>query len=139
MSDAPRNSAAGIRTLADMCLRAGVEELEAGRAGWSVRLRIDLQAGAAPLAPSAERLDAAPVGPAPQLSQWVGVFHRAAESDADSLALEGQTVREGDAIAVIVAMQLQHEVRAERDGTLIRFLVEDGAPVEYGQPLVELA
>lgn len=132
-------SAVGIRALADLCLRSGVEELDASHNSWSVRLRLDLHAGvltgiqqpADPLVTTS--------GPATQVSQWVGVFHRAQEHDADALAVEGRPVREGDVVAVLVAMQLQHEIRAERDGVLVRFLVADGAPVEYGQPLLELA
>ncbi len=132
-------SAAGIRTLADLCLRSGVEELAASHDTWSVRLRLDLQAGTvAATKGSAEPVEAAG-GPTTQVSQWVGVFHRAPEHDAEVLAVEGRPVREGDVLAVLVAMQIQHEIRAERDGTLIRFLVGDGAPVEYGQPLLELA
>ncbi|HVC81711.1 MAG TPA: biotin/lipoyl-containing protein [Chloroflexota bacterium] len=132
-------SAAGIRALADLCSRSGVEELHASHDTWSVRLRLDLQAGAiAGTQHPAEPLEATG-GPATQVSQWVGVFHRAQEHDADALAIEGRPVREGDVVAVLVAMQLQHEIRAERDGILVRFLVADGAPVEYGQPLLELA
>jgi acetyl-CoA carboxylase biotin carboxyl carrier protein len=40
---------------------------------------------------------------------------------------------------VVVAMQLQNDVRADFDGTILRFLVEDGGAVEYGQPLLEIA
>lgn len=132
-------SAAGLRALADLCLRSGVEELDASHDTWSVRLRLDLHAG--PIAGTqepGEPLEATD-GPTTQVSQWVGVFHRAPEHGADALAIEGRSVREGDMVAVLVAMQLQHEIRAERDGILVRFLVGDGAPVEYGQPLLELA
>jgi len=139
MTQARVPSAAGIRTLADLCLRSGIEELDASNEGWSVRLRLDLQVGTISDANGSAPEEEAPTGPMVQVSQWVGVFHRAAEHDAEALAQEGRPVREGDPLAVLVAMQLQHEIRAERDGILVRFLVEDGAPVEYGQELLELA
>jgi len=127
----------GIRALADLCQRSGVEELEAEHEGWSVRLRLDPQAMPSPVSPPS-RPDTEPSnGPHVQLSQWVGVFHRTAEQGADPLAREGQHVREGDIIGVVVAMQLQSDVRAEREGEIGRFLVDDGGPVEYGQPLLE--
>jgi acetyl-CoA carboxylase biotin carboxyl carrier protein len=73
------------------------------------------------------------------VSQWVGVFHRAADAGARSYVEEGQSVTEGDIVGVIAAMQLQHEVHVERGGTLERFLVQDGTAIEYGQPLLEIS
>jgi acetyl-CoA carboxylase biotin carboxyl carrier protein len=129
----------GIRALADLCRRSGVEELEAEHEGWSVRLRLDPHAVPPTVSPPS-RLDSEPSGgPHVQLSQWVGVFHRTAEQGADPLAREGQHVREGDIVGVVVAMQLQSDVRAEREGEIGRFLVDDGGAVEYGQPLLELS
>jgi biotin carboxyl carrier protein len=131
-------SAAGIRALADLCMHSGVESLEAAHQGWSVRLNLDLGLAPNPRGGSAAA-DAEPVaGPITQLSKWVGVFHRAAEQGAEPPAREGKHVREGDIVGVIIAMQLQSDVRAERDGVIGRFLVEDGGAVEYGQPLLEI-
>jgi biotin carboxyl carrier protein len=131
-------SAAGIRALADLCTRSGVESLEAAHLGWSVRLHLDLRS-TPPSSAGAPPADSAAAGPTTQLSQWVGVFHRAVEQGADPLAREGKHVREGDLLGVVIAMQLQSDVRAEREGIISRFLVEDGGAVEYGQPLLELA
>jgi acetyl-CoA carboxylase biotin carboxyl carrier protein len=131
-------SAAGIRALADLCLRSGVESLEAAHQGWSVRLNLDLRAAPNPRGGSTPTESAPAAGPATQFSQWVGVFHRAAEQGAEPLAREGKQVREGDIVGVIIAMQLQSDVRAERDGVIGRFLVEDGGAVEYGQPLLDI-
>jgi acetyl-CoA carboxylase biotin carboxyl carrier protein len=55
------------------------------------------------------------------------------------LADVGQTVRAGQTIAVVEVMKTYHGVAVPRDGTLTAFLVEDGAFVEYGQPLARLA
>ncbi len=132
-------SVEGIHTLADLCRRAGVEELEADNGQWFVRLRLDNTVPAATALPQSLAEHGEPDGPYIQLSQWVGIFHRTAESGGEVLAREHQRVREGQVVAVISAMQLQHEIRAEREGALARFLVEDDSPVEYGQPLLELA
>jgi acetyl-CoA carboxylase biotin carboxyl carrier protein len=132
-------STAGVRALAELCRQAGVEELQASDGAWSVRLRLDasaLQTGEAPaqLADPPE-----PEGPYVFISQWVGVFHRSAEAGVPQYVEEGQSVGEGDIVGVIAAMQLQHEVRVDRAGTLQRFLVQDGTAVEFGQPLLEIS
>jgi acetyl-CoA carboxylase biotin carboxyl carrier protein len=129
----------GVRALADLCWRAGVHELEASAGPWSVRLQFDVST-TAPLAAPPEAPTPAP--PAEQLhvlrSEWVGLFHRGIDPDAQPLVLEGQQVREGDVVGLIEAMQLLHEQRADREGTIVRFLLEDNDPVEYGQPILEL-
>jgi acetyl-CoA carboxylase biotin carboxyl carrier protein len=122
-----------------MCRQAGVEEIDAGDGSWSIRLKLDLTAnevGAVALFP-VEAVE--PDGPYTFLSQWVGVFHRAAEAGAPSYVEEGQFVDEGDIVGVIAAMQLQHEVRVNRAGKLERFLIHDSTAVEYGQPMLELS
>lgn len=136
-------SVEGVRTLAHLCQQAGVEVLEATDGRWSIRLRIDLSLSIAASAAQVEA-DAGQAagagGPYRLLSQWVGVFHRDAvtEDGGEHYARPGQRVEEGDVLGMVEAMQLQHEVKAEHAGTLARFLVEDGTPVEYGQPLAEI-
>ena len=132
-------STAGIRALANLCVRAGVEELEAADGSWSVRIRLDLAASGAQAPHRADEAHEDESGPHVMLSQWVGVFHRAAESGSPSIAEEGQVVEEGELVGVIAAMQLQHEVRSDRAGVLQRFLVQDRTAVEYGQPLLEIS
>jgi acetyl-CoA carboxylase biotin carboxyl carrier protein len=129
-------SVEGIHTLAQLCQRARVEELEATDGRWSIRLKLDLTLVAAQ-PPAAEPSSAAEAGgPHLLISQWVGVFHRVPEGEP--YAQVGRHVDTGDVLGVVVAMQLQHEVPADRSGRLLRFLVEDGMPVEYGQPLAEI-
>ncbi len=131
-------SMTGIRALADLCLQAGVEEIEAASGSWSVRLKLDLTGvGEAGQLPD-ELLPEESAGPHVMLSQWVGVFHRAAESGAAAYVEEGQLVAEGEIVGVVAAMQLQHEVLTDRAGVLRRFLVQDRTAVEYGQPLLEI-
>jgi len=129
----------GVRALALLCQQAGVHELEASDGDWSVRLTLDL-AAARPLgddspAPSGSEED---IGPFVLHSDWVGVFRRALYTDGESMVQEGQHVQEGEVVGLIEAMQLMHEQRSDRSAVLERFLVDDGAAVEYGQPLAEL-
>lgn len=137
--DPQRPSLEGIRALAELCRRSGVHELEASAGAWSVRLLLDFQAAAElPEAPGLP-LDATEAEqPHVLRSAWVGAFHRCLDPEGPPLAHEGQLVREGDVIGLIEAMQLLHEQRADRDGVIARFLLEENAPVEYGQPLAEI-
>lgn len=63
----------------------------------------------------------------------VGVFHEAAPPVA-----VGQAVRAGDVLGAIEALALRNEVRAPLDGSVVSISVEDGQPVEYGQPMFTL-
>lgn len=128
----------GVRALADLCLRAGVEELEAESGSWSVRLKLDLSVSGSEARHLAEGAPEDAGGVYVLLSQWVGVFHRAAESGTAFFVEEGQSVEEGSIVGVVAAMQLQHEVLIDRPGVLRRFLVQDRTAVEYGQPLLEI-
>src|SRR5437879_5610679 len=119
-------SADGVRALADLCRDHGVDEIEATDGVWSVRLRLDRSALRDDVPQEHAELTADPGAPYVLLSQWVGVFHRAADAGARSYVEEGQTVAEGDIVGVIAAMQLQLEVRIDRSGSLGRFLVQDG-------------
>jgi acetyl-CoA carboxylase biotin carboxyl carrier protein len=127
-----------IRSLAELCRREGVEELEAEDGAWTIRLQIDLTTPLAPRAVGVAEADHTTDEPFVQYSQWVGVFHRAAVVGMAPYVREGQPINQGDVVGVIIAMQLQHEVTAARSGALLRFLIEDGSAVEYGQPLLEI-
>ena len=72
------------------------------------------------------------------LSRYVGIFQNARLGSETPLAKLGEEVREGSVVGVIRVMNLEHGVIAECDGKILEFLVEDGQPVEYGQPLVRL-
>ncbi len=71
-------------------------------------------------------------------SPQVGTFYLSAEPESEPFLHEGDVVEEGQVIGLIEAMKLISEVEAEVGGTVRRILVEDGQPVEYGQPLFEL-
>jgi acetyl-CoA carboxylase biotin carboxyl carrier protein len=83
-------------------------------------------------APAAEA--AAPTGHVVK-SPMVGTFYRAAAPGAAPFVDVGSTVKEGDTLCIIEAMKLLNEIDADASGVIQQILVENGQPVEYGQPL----
>jgi acetyl-CoA carboxylase biotin carboxyl carrier protein len=68
-------------------------------------------------------------------SPMVGTFYRSATPGAKPFVEIGQSVKSGETICIIEAMKLLNEIEADRDGSIKEILVENGEPVEYGQPL----
>ena len=68
-------------------------------------------------------------------SPMVGTFYRASSPGAKPLVEIGQSVSEGDRLCIIEAMKLMNEIEADAAGVIKAILVENGEPVEYGQPL----
>ena len=68
-------------------------------------------------------------------SPMVGTFYRAASPDADPFIEVGSTVKVGDRLCIIEAMKLLNEIESEYAGTVKAILVDNGQPVEYGEPL----
>jgi len=69
-------------------------------------------------------------------SPMVGTFYRAASPDAESFVHEGDKVTPDTVICIIEAMKVMNEIKAEVEGEVIKFLVENGESVEYGQPIM---
>jgi acetyl-CoA carboxylase biotin carboxyl carrier protein len=91
----------------------------------------------APAAAAAPATSADPAShPGAVTSPMVGTVYLAPEPGAAAFVTVGQQVREGDTILIIEAMKTMNQIPAPRSGKLTRLLVEDGAPVEYGAPLV---
>ena len=65
----------------------------------------------------------------------VGTFYRSASPDAKPFVEVGQTIKEGQTICIIEAMKLMNEIPSDAGGTVAKIFVENGQPVEYGQPL----
>ena len=65
----------------------------------------------------------------------VGTFYRSPSPDAKAFVEVGQTVKEGQTICIIEAMKLMNEIETDAGGVVKAILVENGQPVEYGQPL----
>ncbi len=68
-------------------------------------------------------------------SPFVGTYYAAPSPEAEPFAKVGQKVKKGDALCIVEAMKLMNEIEAERDGTIVEILVNNGQPVEYDQPI----
>ena len=95
-------------------------------------------AAAAPAAPGAAA-PAASDGPPPGTetfdSPMVGTFYRAGSPDADPFVEVGTRIAEDNVVCIIEAMKVMNEIKAEMRGEVVEVLVENGEPVEFGQPL----
>jgi acetyl-CoA carboxylase biotin carboxyl carrier protein len=69
----------------------------------------------------------------------VGTFYRASNPGAAVFVEVGQTVKEGEPLCIIEAMKLLNEIEADKSGVIKEILVQNGEPVEYGQPLFVIA
>ncbi len=93
--------------------------------------------------PPAHPAPAAPAVPAgsgdhlvPVTAPMVGTFFRAAKPDAPPFVSEGDMVETGQTVCIIEAMKLFNEIQSEVRGRIVRILVENASPVEYGQSLM---
>ncbi len=145
-----------LKTLIDLVQQSGIAELEITEGEERVRISRGMpmapaNSATAPaaLAPAAPPLVAA-AGPAVAAtppaepaaaeghvikSPMVGTFYRAAAPGAKPFVELGQTVKAGDTVCIIEAMKLLNEIESDHDGVVKAILVENGQPVEYGQPL----
>lgn len=71
-------------------------------------------------------------------SPMVGTFYRAPAPSSPSYVEVGQQIREGDVIGIVEAMKMMNQIESEFSGVVEAILVEDGKPVEFGQPLVRI-
>ena len=149
-----------LKTLIDLVSESNVSELEITEAEGKVRIvksegvvhqyvAAPVQAApvmAAPLA--AAPVAAAPVAAAPVAaaapaaveghvvkSPMVGTFYRASSPGAKPFVDVGSQVKEGETICIVEAMKILNEIEADKTGTIVRVLGENGQAVEYGQPL----
>ncbi len=68
-------------------------------------------------------------------SPMVGTFYRTPSPNAKAFVEVGQTVKAGDTLCIIEAMKLMNEIEADESGVIKAILIENGQPVEYGEPL----
>ncbi|MDO9004205.1 MAG: acetyl-CoA carboxylase biotin carboxyl carrier protein [Aquabacterium sp.] len=141
-----------LKTLIDLVSESNVSELEITEADGKVRI---VKAGAAPVvmmqpmqAQPQQQATAAPaVAAAPVVAEipeetghvvkspMVGTFYRSSSPGAKAFAEVGDQVKEGQPICIIEAMKIMNEIETDLAGTVTKILVENGQPVEYGQPL----
>ena len=141
-----------LKKLIDLVQESGISELEVTEGEEKVRIAKHMgvaapatyiaPAPAAAPAPLAPAPGAAAEAAAPRLpdgeivkSPMVGTFYRASAPGAKPMVDVGQTVAEGDRLCIIEAMKLMNEIESEFSGVVKAILVENGQPVEYGQPL----
>ena len=102
---------------------------------------------ALPAAPAAPAAAQAPAAAAPAVddkahvvtSPFVGTFYRKPNPDSPSYVSLNEKIDKGQVLCIVEAMKLMNEIEADVAGTIVGILVEDGAPVEYGQPLFRIA
>lgn len=146
-----------IKTLIDLVQQSGISELEISEGEERVRISrgggpVAMPApgtqtvyiappppggGDAPQAPAPE--SAAGSTPEPEArvikSPMVGTFYRSSAPGAKPFVEIGQAVKAGETVCIIEAMKLLNEIESDLDGVIKEVLVENGQPVEYGQPL----
>ena len=147
-----------LKTLIDLVAESGIAELEITEGEGKVRIvkfsqtlqpvayhQPEAGVAAAPVAAPAPAA-AAPAAPAPAAIQghvvkapMVGTFYRSPNPGAAPFIDVGQSVKEGDPLCIIEAMKLLNEIEADKSGVIKEILVENGEPVEYGQPCSSLA
>lgn len=72
----------------------------------------------------------------PVTSPMVGTFYRAPAPGEDPFTSEGEHVGNGDTVCIIEAMKLMNEIESEANGQVMKIVVEDGEPIEFGQTLM---
>lgn len=92
-------------------------------------------AAPAPAAPAAAPAPAAPVSVETIDAPLVGTFYRAASPEAQAFVKVGDHIAPDTVIGIIEAMKVMNEIKAEKSGVIKEVLVENGQPVEFGQPL----
>lgn len=133
-----------IRGLAKLLDETGLTEIEIERGGERIRIgrtarAVSVAAPAVAAAPVAAAL-AAVADPAKHPgavpSPMVGTAYLAPSPGAKPFVDVGQTVKAGDTVLIIEAMKTMNQIPAPRGGTVTQILVEDGQPVEFGEPMM---
>ena len=72
-------------------------------------------------------------------SPMVGTFYRSASPDSAPFIDIGSIVKKGETLCLIEAMKILNEIESDKEGTISKILIENGQPVEFGQPLFEIS
>lgn len=137
-----------IRELAALLKEADLSEIEVAENGRSVRVARQIQTVAMAAAAAAPVALAAPAGGTPTApagnaagtitSPMVGTIYTAPEPGAAAFIRVGERVNKGQTLLIVEAMKTMNPIPAPRDGTITQIFVENGQPVEFGEPLVVL-
>ena len=140
-----------LKTLIELVESSGIAELEISEGEERVRITRTIASAmqayapvqqqpvmaAAPLAPAPAAEPAKPAAPEGHVvkSPMVGTFYRSASPGSKPFVDVGQSVNAGDTLCINEAMKLLNEIDADQGGVIKDILVENGQPVEFGQPL----
>jgi acetyl-CoA carboxylase biotin carboxyl carrier protein len=145
-----------LKTLIDLVQQSGIAELEITEGEERVRISRGAPGQQSPAPVQAYTIPVAPVpvaagAPAAQAAEgeaaapaheghvirspMVGTFYRSSAPGAKPFVEIGQAVKAGDTLCIVEAMKLLNEIEADQDGVVKAVLVENGQPVEYGEPL----
>jgi len=144
-----------LKKLIDLVEASGIAELEITEGEEKVRIAKSIAGApmmmshapqmmhapapaAAPVVAAVPAEDAVPEGHIVR-SPMVGTFYRAPAPGSKNFAEVGQTVNAGDTLCIIEAMKLLNEIESDQSGVIKAILVENGQPVEYGEPLFVIA
>ena len=137
-----------LKKLIDLVQESGISELEVTEGEEKVKI---VKSGGADVAaaPVSAPTTVAPIEPGPAAtakpaeiqghvvkSPMVGTFYRSPSPGAKAFVEVGDAVKSGDVICIIEAMKLLNEIESDKDGVIKAILVDNGQPVEYGEPLV---
>jgi len=142
-----------VRKLADILTDTGLSEIEVEHGGLKIRVAKTLTAApvqyaappqayapapaAAPAAPSAAPAEAVPPARTDAVkSPMVGTIYLQPQPDAPAFIKVGDTVTAGQTLMIVEAMKTMNPIPAPKGGRVVEILVEDGQPVEFGEPLV---
>jgi acetyl-CoA carboxylase biotin carboxyl carrier protein len=133
------------KQVVDLAMAHDLAELEVEAGGLRVRVirrhapAAAMQGVAAPLAlpqaESVERAAEAAAGTVTIEAPMVGTFYRATNPETAPFVSEGDTIKEGQTLCIIEAMKLMNEIESKVAGRVVKILVENAQPVEFGQPL----
>ena len=144
-----------LKKLIDLVEASGIAELEITEGEEKVRIAKSIAGAPMMMAHAPQMMHAAPAAPAAPAvavaaedaipeghvvrSPMVGTFYRAPAPGSKNFAEVGQSVNAGDTLCIIEAMKLLNEIEADLGGVIKAILVENGQPVEYGEPLFVIA
>ena len=135
-----------IKELIDLLQDTDVTELSIEREGSKIKIKKEKYLAAAHMvhaapAPVMENNNSAKEETAEDKtlakinSPIVGIFHRSPSPESPPFVEVGSTVRKGQVLCIVEAMKLMNEIESDTHGTVSKILVENGHPVEYGEPL----
>ncbi len=136
-----------IDQVVELAVRHNLAELEVEAAGTRIRVvREHAPAAPGPRGEAASAIAAPLPQPAAESAEstahlltveapMVGTFYRAPKPDAPPFVNEGDAIKEGQVLCIVEAMKLMNEIEASVAGRIVKVLVENGQPVEFGQPL----